>query len=102
MDKDRIPPEEEVTDIADFFKVFSDPTRLRILLLLSNGEMAVGVIADEVGISQSAVSQQLKVLRNTRLVKWKKEGRSILYRLCDEHIEKIIAMGVEHYRELYD
>ena len=94
-------PEEEIIDIADFFKMFSDPTRLKILYLLDRkGEVGVGAIAESLKMSQSAVSQQLKVLRSSRLVRFKKNGRSIIYRLSDEHIHRVIELGQEHYEEL--
>lgn len=94
-------PEEEIIDIADFFKMFSDPTRLKILYLLDQkGEVGVGAIADSLNMSQSAISQQLKVLRASRLVRFKKNGRSIIYRLSDDHIHRILSLGQEHYEEL--
>ncbi len=93
--------DEEIVDISDFFKVFGDPTRLRLLILLDeNGEMGVGAIADALSMSQSAISQQLKVLRSSRLVKFRKEGRSAIYRLSDDHIHRILTLGIEHYEEL--
>ena len=94
-------PDEEIIDIADFFKMFSDSTRLRILYLLDlKGEVGVGAIAESLNMSQSAISQQLKVLRASRLVRFKKNGRSIIYRLSDEHIHRILQLGQEHYEEL--
>lgn len=88
-------------DVSDFFKVFGDPTRLRLLILLDmNGEMGVGAIADALSMSQSAISQQLKVLRSSRLVRFRKEGRSSIYRLSDDHIHRILKLGIEHYEEL--
>ncbi len=92
--------EEELIDLADFFKVFSDPTRLKILLLLEEGEKNVNTIAERSQMSQSAISQQLKILRASRLVRFRKEGRSIYYRLSDEHISMILTTGKEHYEEL--
>ena len=93
--------EEEIVDMADFFKVFGDPTRLRILFVLwENEECSVGAISEKVKMSQSAVSQQLKILRSSRLVRFRKEGRSIYYRLNDDHITKILTVGREHYEEL--
>ena len=93
--------DEEIVDMADFFKVFGDPTRLRILFdLWQKGEVAVNTISDDLSISQSAVSQQLKLLRASRLVRFRKDGRSILYRLSDDHITKILQLGLEHYDEL--
>jgi DNA-binding transcriptional ArsR family regulator len=94
-----IPLDEEVSDIADFFKVFGDSTRLKILFLLEHGELPVNSIASKLGMQQSTISQQLKLLRASRLVAHRKEGRSIFYRLNDDHIAKILSMGVEHYEE---
>lgn len=92
--------EEEFSDIADFFKVFGDMTRLRILFVLQeSNEMSVNEIAVKVNMSQSAISQQLKVLRKSRLVRFRKNGKSALYRLSDDHIEKILSLGLEHYEE---
>ena len=99
--EEKIVSEEEIVDMADFFKVFGDPTRLRILFVLwGEGECNVGTISDKVTMSQSAVSQQLKTLRSSRLVRFRKEGRNILYRLSDEHITRILQLGLEHYDEL--
>ena len=95
-----LPLEEEVVDIAEFFKVFGDPTRLRILFLLEQGERGVNAISMELGMQQSTISQQLKLLRARRLVKFRKDGRNVLYRLNDEHIHAILALGIEHYQEL--
>ena len=93
--------DEEIMDVSDFFKVFGDPTRLRLLILLDmNGEMGVGAIAEALSMSQSAISQQLKVLRSSRLVRFRKEGRSSIYRLSDDHIHRILKLGIEHYEEL--
>lgn len=92
--------EEEIVDVSDFFKVFGDPTRLRLLILLdTKGEMGVNSISEALGMSQSAISQQLKVLRQMRLVRFRKDGRSSLYRLSDEHIREILKLGFEHYEE---
>ncbi|NLV61377.1 MAG: helix-turn-helix transcriptional regulator [Spirochaetales bacterium] len=95
-----LPPEEAVVDIADFFKVFGDPTRLKILFLLEGGERGVSSISEELGMQQSTISQQLKLLRASRLVRFRKDGRNVLYRLDDEHIHAILALGKEHYAEL--
>ncbi|MBP5552338.1 MAG: helix-turn-helix transcriptional regulator [Spirochaetales bacterium] len=99
MDQERILPEEEVTDIADFFKVFGDPTRLRILFLLDSGEANVNTISSNLGISQSVASQHLKLLRVSRLVRWRKDGKNVIYALNDEHISRILDLGTEHYEE---
>ena len=92
----------ELVDLADFFKVFGDATRLRLLaFLLEQGEAGVNQIAEALDMSQSAISQQLKVLRQSRLVRWRKDGRNVIYRLSDDHISKILKLGIEHYQELY-
>ena len=96
-----IPLDEEVADIADFFKVFGDPTRLKILFLLEQGELSVNKIAETLHMHQSTISQQLKLLRASRLVRHRKEGRSIHYSLNDDHIARILSMGVEHYEETF-
>lgn len=93
--------DDEVGDIADFFKVFGDPTRLKILIALDrSGEMGVGQIAEAASMSQSAISQQLKLLRASRLVKFRKDGRNAIYRLSDDHIHRILSLGIEHYEEM--
>ena len=92
--------EEEAVDLAEFFKVFGDPTRLKILFVLQDGESDVTSLCQALGMQQSAISQQLKLLRARRLVKWRKEGRNVLYRLNDQHIQKILALGSEHYEEM--
>lgn len=99
MDMTKLLPEEEVTDIADFFKVFGDPTRLKILYLLDEGEANVNTISSSLGISSSVASQHLKLLRVARLVRWRKDGKSVIYSLNDEHISKILNLGTEHYEE---
>jgi DNA-binding transcriptional ArsR family regulator len=101
MQEFSIPLDEEVVDIAEFFKVFGDPTRLKILFLLEQGELGVNAITDTLGMQQSTISQQLKLLRARRLVRFRKEGRNVLYRLNDEHIHSILALGMEHYEELF-
>ncbi|NCB01988.1 MAG: ArsR family transcriptional regulator [Spirochaetia bacterium] len=100
IELENIPPEEHIQEIADFFKVFGDSTRLKILFLLQNGELSVLTIAHSLNMQQSTISQQLKLLKVSRLVHSRKEGRSIYYRLNDDHIERILALGVEHYEEL--
>ena len=92
-------PDEELTDIADFFKVFGDSTRLSILFLLEKGEDNVNNISARLGISTSTVSQHLKLLRVSRLVRYRKEGKSVFYSLNDDHIAKILSLGTEHYEE---
>ena len=83
----------------NFFKVFSDTTRLRILEVLLNEETSVGVIANKINASNSAVSHQLSYLRSTNLVKTRKEGQVIYYSIADNHIKVIIEYGLEHIKE---
>ena len=98
---EKVISEEEIVDMADFFFFFVDPTRLRILFVLwENEECSVGAISENVKLSQSAVSQQLKILRSSRLVRFKKEGRTILYRLSFYLIIFFFLLGLEHYDEL--
>ena len=86
-------------ELADFFKVFGDTTRIKILHLLLNSELCVCDISEALKISQSAISHQLRVLKHMRLVKFKKEGKSAIYSLDDCHIEKIMLLGLEHIKE---
>lgn len=92
---------DELIDIADFFKVFGDPTRLEILFLLQEKSLSVSKICEALDLQQSTVSQQLKLLRVQRLVRFKKDGRSAIYSINDSHIVEILKMGLEHYRELF-
>lgn len=85
--------------LAEFFRVFGDTTRIRILYSLLNCEKCVLDIAQELGISQSAVSHQLQTLRANRLVKYRREGKTALYSLADDHIFAIINKGMEHIEE---
>ena len=94
-----MPPEEELSDLAEFFKVFGDSTRLKILYVLLSAEMCVYDIAAVLGMSQSAISHQLRVLKGSRLVKFRKEGKTVFYSLADDHVRKIIAQGMEHIDE---
>jgi ArsR family transcriptional regulator len=84
--------------LADLYKNFSDPTRLRIIIELASGPLCVQKIADRLGMSQSAISHQLRVLRGARLVRYEKEGKNVRYALDDEHVERILKIGVEHVR----
>jgi len=97
--KKRLPVEEEIQDLAEFFKVFGDPTRIRILFLLKQGEYCVHDISCLIEMNQTAVSHQLKSLRQARLVKYRKDGKQVFYSLNDSHIEDILAIGLDHYSE---
>ena len=94
-----IPVEEETQDLSEFFKVFSDPTRIKILSILNNRELCVHVISEVIDMQQTAVSHQLKILRQSRLVKYRKKGKHVFYSLNDDHISEIIKIGLEHIKE---
>lgn len=86
-------------DLADLFKVFADSTRMRIMYRLLAGKMNVGDIAQALDMSQSAISHQLKYLKEVNLVKSKRDGKSMLYYLSDDHVKTIIQTGLEHIEE---
>ncbi len=94
-----IPVDEELIDLAEFLRTFGDPTRLRILFLLRRRELGVQAISDELSLQQTTVSHQLKLLRHLRLVRYRKEGRGVFYRLNDDHIEQILEIGMQHIQE---
>ena len=96
---DKMPPEEELQDLAEFFKVFGDVTRLKILNVLLCSEMCVYDIAAILGMSQSAISHQLRVLKQMDLVKNRREGKTIFYALADTHISTILNQGLDHIEE---
>lgn len=96
---EKMPPEEELQDLADFFKVFGDVTRLKILNVLLCSEMCVYDIAAVLGMSQSAISHQLRVLKQMDLVKNRREGKTIFYALADDHITTILNQGLDHIEE---
>ena len=96
--KNRMPTQQEMEATAELFKVFGDPTRLKLLAALLGQEMCVCDLSDPLGISQSAVSHQLRLLRTSRLVKNRREGKSIFYSLDDDHVATILAQGMEHIR----
>ncbi len=94
-----IPQEELLIDLADFFKIFGDTTRIRILSALFVTEMCVCDLSEVLGVSQSAMSHQLKTLRQAGLVKYRKEGKSAVYSLKDNHVKQIIDTGISHITE---
>ena len=94
-----MPDEETLCDLAEFFKVFADSTRIKILYALSRGELCVCDIWQSLGLTQSAVSHQLRILKQMRLVKYRKEGKTIYYSLDDGHIQFILNQGLEHVME---
>lgn len=90
--------QEFIQELAGFFKIFGDATRIRILQTLLEGERNVGDLADVLEMSQSAVSHQLRVLRQNDLVKYRKEGKTVFYSLDDEHIRMVLEQGMTHLR----
>lgn len=94
------PPADEILyKLADLYKVFGDPTRIRILYALSSGELCVCDIAEVLRMTQSAISHQLRVLKQTALVKFRREGKTVYYSLADAHIATILAQGLDHVQE---
>lgn len=91
--------EEKYFDLAELFKVFGDVTRLRILSFLLEGEHSVGDISDSLGMTPSAISHQLNLLRRSKLVKTRRDGKSIYYSLDDDHVCAILSCGIEHISE---
>ena len=94
-----MPEEEELYDLAELFKVFGDSTRIRILFVLFEAEVCVCDLAEALSMTQSAVSHQLKILKQSKLVKARREGRQVFYYLADDHVRTIINMGREHIEE---
>lgn len=97
--KSKMPDEDELYDLAELFKVFGDSTRIRILFVLFESERCVCDIADILNMTQSAISHQLKILKQSKLVKNRREGKSVIYSLADGHVRTIIAQGREHIEE---
>lgn len=91
--------ENELYDLAELFKVFGDSTRIKILYDLFQGEKSVGEIAEALQMNQSAISHQLKILKTSKLVSSRREGKAMIYALADDHVKTIIAMGKEHIEE---
>lgn len=95
----KMPGEDELYDLAELFKVFGDSTRIRILYVLFESEVCVCDIAEILDMTQSAVSHQLKILKQAKLVNCRREGKSVFYMLADGHVRSIIAQGREHIEE---
>ncbi len=93
------PDDEILYDLAELFKVFGDSTRIKILYAMFEHELCVNDIAGLLNLSQSSVSHQLRILKTSKLVKFRREGKSIYYSLDDEHVRSIISMGMEHVEE---
>lgn len=97
--KQLLPEEEKLYDLAELFKVFGDSTRIKIICVLFESEMCVCDISAILGMSQSAVSHQLRVLKQSKLVKYRKDGKIVYYSLDDEHVKAIFNKGLEHIEE---
>ena len=94
-----MPDEEMLCDLAELFRIFGDSTRIKILYVLFEAEMCVCDIAELLHMTQSAISHQLRVLKQSKLVKFRREGKTIFYSLADDHVRTIIGMGMEHLCE---
>ena len=94
-----LPTDELLSDLADLYKIFGDSTRIKIMFSLYEEEMCVCAISELLGMTQSAISHQLKVLKDAKLVANRREGKTIYYRLSDDHVKSIIAQGFDHLLE---
>ncbi len=94
-----LPTDELLCDLADLFKIFGDTTRMKILFSLFESEMCVCALAELIGMEQSAISHQLKILKNKKLVGNRREGKTVFYFLLDDHVRMIVAQGFEHLIE---
>ena len=97
--QNELPDDEVLYDLAELFRVFGDSTRIKILYALFESELCVGDIAQVLGMTQSSVSHQLRLLKSSKLVKFRREGKNILYSLADDHVKTILQMGLEHVLE---
>lgn len=96
---EKMPPEEQLFDLAELFKIFGDSTRIKILYVLFEAEMCVCDIAQLLGMTQSAISHQLQVLKKSKLVKYRRDGKTVFYSLADGHVRTILGQGMEHITE---
>ena len=97
--RDELPDEETLYDLAELFRIFGDTTRIKILYALFESELCVGDMAQALGMTQSAVSHQLRVLKSSKLVKFRREGKTVFYSLDDDHVRSILSLGMEHVEE---
>ena len=95
----RLPEENVLFDLAELYKIFGDSTRIKILYLLFEEPLCVCDIAEALHMTVSAISHQLRILKNAKLVKFRREGKSVIYALDDDHVRKILALGLEHVCE---
>ncbi len=96
---DQMPKEEQLFDLAELYKIFGDSTRIRILYCLKESEMCVCDIALLLGMTQSAISHQLSVLKKSKLVRYRREGKTVFYALADDHVTTILSQGMDHISE---
>ena len=94
--RQELPREEVLCDLADLFKIFADTTRIRILYALFESELCVCDLSELLGMTQSAVSHQLRTLKDAKLVRARREGKSIFYALDDDHVRQLLSVGLEH------
>ena len=99
LQKVHLPDEDDMAELAELYKVFGDSSRVRILCTLSQQELCVCDLAELLRLSQSAVSHQLRVLKNSKLVKFRREGKTVYYSLADGHVARILSQGMEHICE---
>ena len=97
--RQELPDEDTLYDLSELFRIFGDSTRIRILYVLFEAEMCVCDIAQLLGMTQSAISHQLRSLKNARLVKARRDGKTVFYSLADDHVKTIIDQGIEHVKE---
>ena len=97
--REKMPCEQTLKDLADFYKVFADPTRVKLLCVLLETEMCVCDLAEVLKMTQSAISHQLRILKQARLVKSRREGKMVYYALADDHVRTIFAQGLDHILE---
>ena len=97
--RNQLPPDELLYDLGELFKIFGDSTRIKILYALLERELCVCDIAKLMDVTQSAVSHQLRVLKASKLVKFRREGKTVYYSLADEHVIRILSQGMEHIEE---
>ena len=97
--REHMPAEDELYDLAELFKVFGDSTRIRILFALFEADICVCDLAETLGMTQSAISHQLRILKNAKLVKSRRDGKQVIYFLADDHVRTIINQGWEHIEE---
>ena len=97
--KKNMPEDEYLYDLSELFRIFGDSTRIKILYSLFDHELCVGDISQILGLSQSSVSHQLRILKDSKLVKFRRDGKSIYYSLDDDHVRSILNLGMEHLEE---